>query len=138
MIPPAAALFDFAGTLIDREPLIELAVVRACRAQGFEPADGSILIGRAWQDLHADLGVGPALGWTVADLVDRARAEAARRVRRGRSVRRSIASASACGRDASYSTPPSSTPMSVRSRGRSGATTGRPDAMYSNTFSGDQ
>lgn len=87
MIHPAAALFDFDGTLIDREPLIELAVVRACRAQGFEPADGSILIGRAWQDLHADLGVGPALGWTVADLVDRARAEAALLVAEGHEPR---------------------------------------------------
>ena len=88
MILPDAALFDFDGTLIDREPLVELAVVRACRAQGFEPADGSILIGRAWQDLHADLGVGPALGWSVPDLVDRARAEAALLVAEGHEPRR--------------------------------------------------
>lgn len=76
MTGPAAALFDFDGTLVDREPLIEAAVLAACRAAGVEPADGAVVIGRAWQDVHRDLGVESELGWSVDELVDRARAHA--------------------------------------------------------------
>jgi beta-phosphoglucomutase-like phosphatase (HAD superfamily) len=84
---PAAALFDFDGTLIDREPLIADAVVLLLERHGIEPPDGSLVIGRAWQDVHADLGVASGLGWSVADLVDATRVVAAELVAAGRDPR---------------------------------------------------
>jgi HAD superfamily hydrolase (TIGR01509 family) len=81
---PEAALFDFDGTLLDREPLIEAAVVTLLERHGVAPPAGSVVIGRAWQDIHADLGVERSLGWQVTDLVERSRAVAAELVDAGR------------------------------------------------------
>ena len=68
----------------------------------------------------------------------RRRAAAPRRRRNAGSQSRSIAPASAAGSSASYSRPSSPSPTSWVIRSMAGATTGNPDAMYSNSFSGDQ
>jgi len=63
----AGALFDLDGTLVDREPLMTEAVVRVMARTGMpighEQAAG--WVGRAWQDVHAELGVQDVLGWDV-------------------------------------------------------------------------
>lgn len=79
---PAVALFDFDGTLIDREPLIERAVLEVIGAAGLAAPEGAVTIGRAWQDVHADLGVAE-LGWDVGTLVDRVRQRASELVAAG-------------------------------------------------------
>lgn len=66
-----AAFFDLDGTLMDREPLMEQAILATCRARGVEvelDAVGS-LVGRAWQDVHRVLGIEHALGLDVEDFL---------------------------------------------------------------------
>lgn len=61
------ALFDMDGTLVDREPLMTAAVVSVMAetplAVGHDEAAG--WVGRAWTDVHDELGVEAQLGWDL-------------------------------------------------------------------------
>jgi len=62
-----AAFFDLDGTLMDREPLMEQAIMAVFGRAG-APMDherASALVGRAWQDVHRVLGVEQALDLDV-------------------------------------------------------------------------
>jgi beta-phosphoglucomutase-like phosphatase (HAD superfamily) len=63
----AAAMFDLDGTLVDREPLMTAAVVEvmAATVTPVDEADAAGWVGRAWQDIHAELGVRHHLGWEL-------------------------------------------------------------------------
>ena len=86
---PAAAFFDLDGTLMDREPLMQVAIERMCTSSGLVLADGEIavLIGRAWPDVHAVLEIGPRLDLDLDAFLDLVFAEAAALVADGFPVR---------------------------------------------------
>lgn len=68
MAEPAGALFDMDGTLVDREPLMTAAVVEVM-AETHLPVPHDVAagwVGRAWSDIHDELGVHRVLGWDLA------------------------------------------------------------------------
>lgn len=62
-----AAFFDLDGTLMDREPLMEQAILAMCRAAGVAMDRDTVgsLVGRAWPDVHRVLGIERLLGYDV-------------------------------------------------------------------------
>lgn len=85
----AAALFDMDGTLVDREPLMTAAVVEVMSATTLVVTEeqASLWLGRAWQDIHLELGVEHHLGWDLHQWHGRILAAADRLVAGGFDVR---------------------------------------------------
>lgn len=69
---PAAAFFDLDGTLMDREPLAQAAVLEAAAQRGvhFSEEEVAPLVGRAWQDVHRALEIQEVLGWPYEEFLD--------------------------------------------------------------------
>lgn len=61
---PAALLLDLDGTLVDSEPFHAESIARFLHRRGMELTEDerAIVIGHAWQDIHAKLGVQARLG----------------------------------------------------------------------------
>jgi beta-phosphoglucomutase-like phosphatase (HAD superfamily) len=67
-----AAFFDLDGTLMDREPLMQVAVATACADAGLVLADDEVgmQLGRAWPDVHRLLDIRARLGLDLASFLD--------------------------------------------------------------------
>lgn len=65
----AAALFDMDGTLVDREPLLTAAVLEVMSTTTLTIDEHQVAtwVGRAWHDVHDELGVADHLGWDVQE-----------------------------------------------------------------------
>ena len=69
---PDALLLDLDGTLIDSEALHTEGLVRFCAARGLALTERERLfvIGHAWQEIYAELRLGPRIGASMAEVID--------------------------------------------------------------------
>ncbi|MCX7619571.1 MAG: HAD family phosphatase [Acidimicrobiales bacterium] len=70
---PAAALFDFDGTIVDREPLMLEALTDVLRGAGRVVTydDLARFTGCAWTDVYQQLALSSQLDWTFSEFMDR-------------------------------------------------------------------
>jgi beta-phosphoglucomutase-like phosphatase (HAD superfamily) len=72
MTAPRAVFFDLDGTLMDREPLMQVAVARACAEMGLVLGADEVAmqLGRAWPDVHRLLDVRAKVGLDLAGFLE--------------------------------------------------------------------
>lgn len=86
---PAALLLDLDGTLVDSEAFHTESIVRFLAKKGLELTDSerAFIVGHAWQDIYAHLGVATRLGLSLEELQRGSIAEKPQMVEDGHRIR---------------------------------------------------